>query len=378
MSEPTVTDDRASAPPSAAPASAAGPAAGIPGGAFEPPPAAATSNSAPRRGVAGLWLAVLGLLVLVGIVAWWLNQRLYATQAEIAQRLQQAQTHAIEARTIATQNVQATRDLAAKIAVLQSHEQDLEAQRAALQQLVQDLAKSRDDAFLGQTAELIGLAQQQAELSGTLQPLIATLQSSLQRLQRVGGPRAELVARAVQSDLARLKAAVVPDVPVAAQRLDQLAAMIDQLQVLGSAQPLQAASAPEASDEQEPAPGWKGWLQRWGGDAWRQARELIAITRVDHPDSLLASPTQDEYLRENLKLRVLNARLDLLSRNAFGFKVDMQDIQRALRTQFDLRQPRTGMARALAAQIAQVDLTAQPASNLQSLLVLANLGLGSD
>ena len=377
MSEPTVPDETPSAPPPAAPAPAVAPAAGIPGGGYVPPPAASAGAGA-RRGGAALWLAVLGLLVLVGLVAWWLNQRLYATQAEIAQRLQQAQTHSIEARTIATQNVQATRELAAKIAVLQSREQDLAAQRAALQQLVQDLAKTRDDAFLGQTAELISLAQQQAELTGTLQPLIATLQSSLQRLQRVDSPRATLVAHAVQADLARLKAAVVPDVPVAAQRLDQLAAMIDRLQALGSAAPMEGTSAPAPSASQAAAGGWRGWVQRMGADAWRQARGLVTITRVDHPDALLASPTQHEFLRANLKLRVLNARLDLLSRNAFGFKTDMQDIQRVLQTQFNQHQPRTQMARALAAQIAQVDLTAQPAANLQSLLVLANLGLGSD
>jgi uncharacterized protein HemX len=377
MSEPNVSDENPSAPPPAAPAPAAAAAAGSPAGGYVPPPAAPGAGGA-RRGTAGLWLAVLGLLVLVGLVAWWLNQRLYATQAEIAQRLQQAQTHSIEARTIATQNVQATRDLAAKIAVLQSREQDLAAQRTALQQLVQDLAKTRDNAFLGQTAQLIALAQQQAELTGTLQPLIVTLQSSLQRLQRVDSPRAALVAHAVQSDLARLKAAVVPDVPVAAQRLDQLAAMIDQLQVLGSAAPLEGASAPAPAASHPEAKGWREWLRRLGGDAWRQARGLVTVTRVDQPEALLASPSQDAFLRANLKLRVLNARLDLLSRNAFGFKVDMQDVERVLRTQFNPRQARTQMARALAAQIAQVDLTAQPAANLQSLLVLANLGLGGD
>ncbi len=390
MSESNLADDPSpGANPALPPAAAAGPA---PGPAAGPAPGAGAAAASPaasapafpaavpaRGGRAGpaVWLALLVLLVLVGAVAWWLNQRLYQTQEQIAQRLQQAQTHAIEARTIATQNVQATRDLAAKIAVLQSREQDLAAQREALQQLVQQLARTRDDAFLGQTAELIGLAQQQAELTGSLHPLIGTLQASLTRLQRVGSPRALLVARAVQADLTHLKSAVVPDVPVAAQRLDQLAAMVDGLQVLGSASPLQSGPPTAAPASAPAASGWKAWLSHWGWEAWRQARSLVTITRIDHPDALLASPTQQQFLRANLKLRVLNARLDLLSRNAVGFESDMQDIQRVLRTQFDTHQPATVMARALAAQIAQVDLTSQPAANLQSLLVLANLGLGS-
>ena len=372
---PAVSSAAASGPAPAA-AAAPGPGAGAaPAAAVAPPPVVPSRGG--RAGPA-VWLALLVLLVLVGGVAWWLNQRLYQTQEQIAQRLQQAQTHAIEARTIATQNVQATRDLAAKIAVLQAREQDLAAQREALQQLVQQLARTRDDAFLGQTAELIGLAQQQAELTGSLHPLISTLQASLTRLQRVGSPRALLVARAVQADLTHLKSTVVPDVPVAAQRLDQLAAMVDGLQVLGSASPLQSGPPTAAPTPAPAATGWKAWLSHWGWEAWRQARSLVTVTRIDHPEALLASPTQQQFLRANLKLRVLNARLDLLSRNAVGFEADMQDIQRVLRTQFDTRQPATAMARALAAQVAQVDLTSQPAANLQSLLVLANLGLGSN
>lgn len=388
MPETTAPDESPLASPSVAQAPAPGATGVPPAGAAAQPPAppsapaapAPAPASAPRgRGVPPLlWLALLVLLGLIGLTAWWLNQRLYATQAEIAQRLQQAQTQAIEARTIASQNVQATREMAAKLAVLQARQQDLAAQREALQQLVQDLAKTRDDAFLGQTDELIALAQQQAELTGALQPLISTLESSLQRLKRASNPRALLVAHAVEADLAHLKAAVVPDVPVAAQRLDQLAAMVDNLQVLGSAQPLQGASAPEPGASQSAAKGWKAWLSRWGGAAWRQARQLVTVTRIDRPEALLESPGQHQFLRANLKLRLLNARLDLLSRDNVAFQTDMQDIQHVLRSQFNQRQPAVQMARALAAQVAQVNLTAQPAANLQSLQVLANLGLGSD
>ncbi len=353
-----------------------------PGALPGPAPAAADPFGAPpvaspgRRGAVATWLAIGALLVLLGALAWWLNQRLYATQEAIAQRLQQTQTRAIEARTIASQNAQAVRDLAGKLAVMQSQLQDLAAQREALQQLVQQLAKTRDDAFLGQTADLIGLAQQQAELSGSLRPLIDTLRSSLQRLQRAGTPRALLVARAVQADLTRLKAAVVPDVPVAAQRLDQLAAMVDGLQPLGSARPPGSEPAPAASAPA--ATGWRAWLGRLGGAAWQQVRRLFTVTRVDNPQALLASPSQQAYLRANLKLRILNARLDLLSRNAVAYESDMHDIRRALVTQFNIRRPSAQLALALAAQVADVDLTAQPAAHLQSLQVLSGLGLGSD
>ena len=321
------------------------------------------------------------LLVLVALVAWWLDGRLYATQAEIARRLQSADTTSIEARTIAKQSADASRDLVARVAVLESREQDLVAQRQALQQLYQDFAKSRDDAFLGQTAELIALAQQQAELTGSLSPLVSTLESSVARLKRANNPRSSMVLRAVQLDLGRLKSSVAPDIPAAAQRLDALAALVDQLQPLSSAAPLQgAASAAQQSVNPSSAPGlrWVPWLGHWARLAWEQVRQLVSITKVDHPEVLLMSPTQTDYLRENLKLRVLNARLDLLSRNASGYKADMRSIDETLRTDFNPHQARTQTAIALARQAGLIDLAAQPAANLQSLAVLATLGLGSN
>ena len=336
-----------------------------------------------RRSKTGLlWVAVLALAVLVLVVAWWLNGRLYATQAEIARRLQDAETASIEARTIAKQSADVARDLNARVAVLQSREQDLSAQRQALQQLYEDFAKSRDDAFLGQTAEIISLAQQQTQLTGSLAPLVGTLESSAARLKRASGnPRAAMVLRAVQLDLSKLKSSVAPDIPAAAQRLDELAALVDQLQTVSSAAPPEGQAMPAEKTSAASAlaePHWAPWLGRWAHAAWDEVRQLVVITKVDHPDVLLMSPQQTDYLRENLKLRVLNARLDLLSRNASAYRADMHGVDVALRANFNNHQPRVQMALTLARQAAQIDLAAQPAANLQSLTVLANLGQGGN
>ncbi len=345
-----------------------------PPSAVQPQAQAQPQPSAPSQ--LPLWLALVALTALVLLVAWWLDGRLYATQAELAKRQGSADTAAIEARTIARQSADAARELNARVAVLESHEQDLAAQRQALQQLYQDFAKSRDDAFLGQTAELIALAQQQVELTGSIAPLLSTLQSAAQRLAHAGSPRAQLVLRAVQGDIDRLKSRVAPDIPAAAQRLDELASLIDELQLESSASApgKVAASAPAPA----PAAGARGWLRHWSGAAWVQLRQLISITRVDHPDILLMTPQQGEFLRANLKLRVLNARLDLLSRHASGYRDDMRGIEDALHADFNPRQPRTRLALTLARQAAQIDLSAQPAANLQSLVVLSTLGAGAN
>jgi uroporphyrin-3 C-methyltransferase len=49
---------------------------------------------------------------------------------------------------------------------------------------------------------------------------------------------------------------------------------------------------------------WNGW----SGEMWTDVRQLIRVRSVETPDALMLSPTQAYFLRENLKLRLLNAR----------------------------------------------------------------------
>ena len=124
-------------------------------------------------------------------------------------------------------------------------------------------------------------------------------------------------------------------------------------------------------------PRWAPWMGAWFERFRTSLVQLFGVTRVDSRDALLASPEQGEFLRENLKLRILNARLDLLSRNAVAYRSDMRGIDEALKTYFDRRQPRMVQALSLARQASQLDLSANPAANLESLAVLSTLDSGA-
>jgi uroporphyrin-3 C-methyltransferase len=54
---------------------------------------------------------------------------------------------------------------------------------------------------------------------------------------------------------------------------------------------------------------------------------LVRVTRIDQPEAMLLAPEQSYFLRENLKLKLLNARLALLSRQ---FDVAQADVQGAI------------------------------------------------
>jgi uroporphyrin-3 C-methyltransferase len=59
---------------------------------------------------------------------------------------------------------------------------------------------------------------------------------------------------------------------------------------------------------------WSTW-RNWSHEMWDDVRQLIRVRTVDTPEALMLSPSQAYFVRENLKLRLLNARLALLSRN---------------------------------------------------------------
>ena len=364
------------------PSPAASPEGGAPAQPATPPISPPVeSQPAPRDtllpAASWIWPALIALAVALGLVVWWLDGRLYATQAEIAQRLQAAATNAIEARTLTRQSADSMRDLASRVAVLEAHQQDFAAQRQALEQLYADFAKSRDQARLSETGQLIALAQQQAQLVGNVQPLITTLQSADARLAKSPNPKAQILRRAVQSDLMRLRSAVTPDIAAAAHKLNDLAALVDDLRLVSSAQQPGAPARPASSPATVSGPRWAPWLGVWFERMRDVVVELFGVTRVDSRDALLMSPEQGQFLRQNLKLRILNARLDLLSRNAVAYRGDMRAIVDALHRYFDTRQPRMAQALSLARQAEQLDLSANPAANLQSLAVLSTLDAGT-
>jgi uroporphyrin-3 C-methyltransferase/uroporphyrinogen III methyltransferase/synthase len=132
-----------------------------------------------------------------------------------------------------------------------------------------------------------------------------------------------------------------------------------------------AASAAEAS-----TPDWQSKLEdKWqsaSSEMWNEVRQLIRVRTVDTPDALLLSPSQAYYARENLKLRLLNARLGLLSRNESAFRSDMIAAQDAISKYFDTRAKQTQTAQALLKQVQASNLSIEMPTLNDSLNAVRN------
>lgn len=300
-------------------------------------------------------MAVVASLAL----AWMTQQRVKLLEQQLVARQQQSQSESGEALVLARQSQDTARDSAARMALLEARVAEAAVQRNQLDELIQSLTRSRDENLLADIEAALRISQQQAALTGSLEPLMASLRQADERLARHNQPRLERVRRAVLRDLERVRAASQVDVATLVIRLDEVTRQVDDLPMTALAKTLAglpsagaspapvSASSHASKDATTPSntPSTGTWDQAWReatqwglrglSAAWAELRSLVRITRIDNPEAVLSSPEQQYFLRENLKLRLLNARLALLSRQFDVAQSDLQDAQRTLERYFD-------------------------------------------
>jgi len=310
--------------------------------------------------------AVLLALIALG-VAWRADQRVRNVEQELVRRQQESSGQAAEARLFAKQAQDAAREAAAKVALLEARVAENALQRTQLEELMTSLSRSRDENLLVDIEAAIRVAGQQTAITGSAEPLVAALKQSDERLARYSQPRLEGVRRAIARDLDRVRAASVADISTLTIKLDEAIRMVDELALPGSplvrsdaarqAPAAATASRTGASAASAAAPARWHWeaqetAARLIGRAWDEVRSLVRVTRIDHPDAALLAPDQAFFVKENLKLRLLNARLGLLSRQFDTAQSDLQVSQAWLDRYFDRSSRRTVLATELIRQVA--------------------------
>jgi uroporphyrin-3 C-methyltransferase len=290
------------------------------------------------------------------------QQRLRTIEAELVRRQQETAQAAGEARLLSRQAETSAREVAAKMALLEARLGETVMQRSQFEDLLQSLARSRDENVLADIEAAVRVAQQQSAITGSADPLTQVLRQAEERLARYAQPRLERVRRAVAQDLERIRAAGSPDLALLASRLDDLMRQVDDLPLLvvpqhpaarrGAAPSTPSApsapSAPAAAPAGTPRPDVLDSLrQAWDNlvrHTWNETRALVRVTRIDDPQAMLLAPEQAYFLRENVKLRLLNARLALLSRQFDVAQSDLRESLAALERYFDRSARRTVLA----------------------------------
>jgi uroporphyrin-3 C-methyltransferase len=227
------------------------------------------------------------------------------------------------------------REVQAKLALLEARVSESQTQQASIEALYRELAPSRDEVALNEVEQVLLLASQQLSIAGNVQGALAALQLAEAKLTRVDRPQLVPLRRALARDIDRLKS--VPYVDVAGISRDERL-------------PESPADPPPPADEA----GWRRFLR----EAWAEVKSLVRIEVADRAAAPLVPPPQQYFLRENLRLRLLAARVALLSHDHSGFRTDVTAANAWIKQYFDTR---AKPVQALIATLTQLAATPMPA-----------------
>jgi uroporphyrin-3 C-methyltransferase len=331
MSDETDTDTRIP-PQSLEPAAPAEPAS--------PPPVPPDPSPVEKRGFSP-WpaLAVLIAGLALGSSGWqWMEtqQRLAETRQEMAKRLSDADAAVRESRTLANRVQERLAALQGKLGELEGRLAESKSQQETLETLYRNLAHGNEESLLTEIEQTVTLASQQLQLAGNIQAAVLALENADARLADNRQPQFIALRKVLTRDLERLRALPQLDLPGMYLRLESVVDAVDTL-------PL-AVAARSVGERREPPsePPSLFSLDYWralAADFWRDLRDLVRIQRLDHVEPMLLAPEQDFFLRENIKLRLLDARLALFARDQPTYRNELRQSSAWIERYFDGNAP---------------------------------------
>jgi uroporphyrin-III C-methyltransferase len=305
---------------------------------------------APRRSLSAT-LALLLALAALALAGWqWFDSRrsFGLLEHEVAKRLGEVDALGREARTLAAQSRDTMGDVSARLGQLEARMFETQNQRLALESLYRDLSRSRDEWTLAEVEQVLLIANQQLQLAGNVKAALIALETADARLVRMDRPQLTALRRVINQDMERLKAAPYVDVVGMALRVDNVMNEIDGLPLSMEQRPGQPSAEPESAGT--------GFWQRLWREGKQDMRDLIRIQKIDKPEVPLLSPEQAFFLRENLKIRLLGARLSLLSRDEASFRADLKAASEWLARYYDGGNKAVAAAQSTLRQLLQADL----------------------
>lgn len=240
--------------------------------------------------------------------------------------------------------------LQGKLGALESRVETTQGQAEALEALYQEFSRSREDGVLAEVEQAVALASQQLQIAGNVEAALIGLQEAEARLAIHDRGQLATLRRALVRDIEELRLLPVLDVSGLSLRLELMLERADTLP-LAFESPLPAAAAVGAEMGPADGGGFVGWMagvwrfaQNVAADAWSEIRTLIRVERLDQEDPVLLAPEQNTFLRENLKMRLLTARLALMARDGRSYAADLAQARQWLERFYDLRDERVQAA----------------------------------
>lgn len=368
MSEESAAPAPGASDPPAAAAVPQSPTAAAPPAAPALPPHPPVWN----RLAQGLNTTTVVAFLALALAAWqWTSSQRDATrlQTELARKLAEIEASNKEARLIADQVRNTVRDVESRLGLMEAKLIESQNQRIALESLYQELARNRDEWVLSEIEQMLITANQQLQLAGNVRSALIALEAADKRLAQADRPALLSMRRVITRDMEKLRAASSLDIPGMTLKIDTLIAGIDELP-LAADRRAPAVEPPRTDSE-------SGTLGSFAGELWSDLKDMLRVRFADARQAPLLAPENAFFLRENLKLKLLSARIALMSRNEGGFRGDIRAAEQWLTQHFDGSEKGVARARTQLRQLAQTEFAEALPDIGDSLQAVRDLAAGA-
>lgn len=216
----------------------------------------------------------------------------------------------------------------------------------------QSLSNDRLQWLINETDYTLNATSQQILWHGNSPAVIDTLTALEQRLSAFDFPELLPLKKAISDDLQTLKARPVVNTVAVSLRLERLLADTEHLPLLMDR--LFKENTPAAIELSENQGVWYKNL-------WQTAKDnmgnLVQIRKIDNPDIMALSADQVYFIRKNIELRLLDARIALMQYQSAVYQDDLAAAIAEINRHFDTNHPTVKAWLAEAEQLKNTDIS---------------------
>lgn len=285
-------------------------------------------------------LLLASAALLLSLWQWFSGGRqLDSLQEMLAMRVTQIDQQSQSARQQAVLANEKLRDATSRLNDVEARLATSLQQQTELESLYRQLTQGQGEWLQGEIEHLIGIASQELQLNGNVKAALIALETAAARLESANQPRFLGLRRALTQDVTSLKAQPYLDTSSLSLRLAQLAQESQQLPLVFDLRHLPEPGTDKTGQQADDS----RWLQ-FGHSLWQDIRGLLQIRRIEGEAPVLP-PTEAYFVRENLRLRLLSARLSLLQGDSKSYKDDLNASALILQRHYDSKYPAVMAAR---------------------------------
>ncbi|MDD2720774.1 MAG: uroporphyrinogen-III C-methyltransferase [Gallionella sp.] len=277
------------------------------------------------------------LALLVAIFVWqWLDghREISDMRRELAEKIAEMDGSSKANAILIAENQAEVRSLSAKLLKLESYYDEMQNQRTALETLYNNLSISRDETALADVEQLLLIAGQQLELLGNVKAALIAMESADARLQRMDRPAFNGLRLSIGQDIDKLRALPKVDIPGIDMQINRLLAAMDDLPLIDHQRQVRKETAQATTPSAEES-SWNKALHA----VWREVRLLVRVEDTGLRQIPLLPPKEEFFLRENMKMRLMLARLAMMSHDETSYRQEIKTAQLWTRRFFDAKSP---------------------------------------